>query len=521
MSEKPNFLYIMCDQLRADWLGCYGHKVVKTPNIDALAATGTRFDKFYVASPICMPNRASFMTGRFPSVNGLRWNGCSLPQRANTFVDVLRKAGYNTASIGKSHLQPFTEVEAEKRGLDGDNMPIQEAWEPDNGRYDLEQPSQYRGSDRFEFPLPYYGFNHVDMVTGHGDRAGGHYLQWFRDQHENWEQLRSPQSQLPHSYTCPQGYRTAIPEDSYPTAYIRNSAKKFLSEQSGAERPFFAYVSFADPHHPFNPPGKYWDMYDPDDFDLTLRFDDHKNPPPPLVHAHATFIDGGGQKTPQTAFMANERQQKEIMALTAGMLTMIDDAVGELVQTLKDTGQYDNTVIVFNSDHGDYMGDFDMMLKGAWPLESINRVPMIWSDPLDRVERTTTALTSTIDISASVIDRAGLQPYFGIQGESFLECVQGNQHHRDDIFIEYNDPLSRMGFSEPARVRTVLTDKWRLTTYKDQEWGELYDRQSDPQETLNLWDDPSHAPAKAEMFERLAANLIAQMDESPRSALLA
>ena len=219
--------------------------------------------------------------------------------------------------------------------------------------------------------------------------------------------------------------------------------------------------------------------------------------------------------------MANERQQKEIMALTAGMLTMIDDAVGELVQTLKDTGQYDNTVIVFNSDHGDYMGDFDMMLKGAWPLESINRVPMIWSDPLDRVERTTTALTSTIDISASVIDRAGLQPYFGIQGESFLECVQGNQHHRDDIFIEYNDPLSRMGFSEPARVRTVLTDKWRLTTYKDQEWGELYDRQSDPQETLNLWDDPSHAPAKAEMFERLAANLIAQMDESPRSALLA
>ena len=144
---------------------------------------------------------SEFHDRRFPSVNGLRWNGCSLPQRANTFVDVLRKAGYNTASIGKSHLQPFTEVEAEKRGLDGDNMPIQEAWEPDNGRYDLEQPSQYRGSDRFEFPLPYYGFNHVDMVTGHGDRAGGHYLQWFRDQHENWEQLRSPQSQLPHSYT--------------------------------------------------------------------------------------------------------------------------------------------------------------------------------------------------------------------------------------------------------------------------------------------------------------------------------
>ena len=122
--NKPNFLYIMTDQLRADWLGCYGHPVVKTPNIDALAAQGARFEKFYVAIPVCMPNRASFMTGRFPSVHGLRYNGCLLFKRANTFVDVLKAGGYATTTMGKSHLRPFTEIEAQLPKAVSDEAPI-------------------------------------------------------------------------------------------------------------------------------------------------------------------------------------------------------------------------------------------------------------------------------------------------------------------------------------------------------------------------------------------------------------
>ncbi|NBP95228.1 MAG: sulfatase, partial [Gammaproteobacteria bacterium] len=170
MSRKPNFLYIMVDQQRADWLGCYGHPVVKTPNIDAIAVEGTRFDEFHVATPVCMPNRASLMTGRMPSVHGLRYNGCLLSERANTFVDVLRAGGYATATIGKSHLQPFTDFEAEKQGEEL-NGPIAEAWKPDQGDYGREEPERYLGGDHFDFPTPYYGFDHVDMVTGHGDRA--------------------------------------------------------------------------------------------------------------------------------------------------------------------------------------------------------------------------------------------------------------------------------------------------------------------------------------------------------------
>ncbi|OED36000.1 sulfatase [Chromatiales bacterium (ex Bugula neritina AB1)] len=519
MAGKPNFLYFMVDQHRADWLGCYGHPLVKTPNIDMLAAKGTRFDEFHVATPICMPNRASFMTGRMPSVNGLRYNGCTLSERANTFVDVLKAGGYATASIGKSHLQPMTAMQARHpdTGLDG---PIKEAWKPDTANYGNEEPARYE-AEHFEFPTPYYGFDHVDMVTAHGDKAGGHYRQWFRKKHPNWQELHDPANQLPHNYTCPQAYRTPIPEDSYPTAFIRDRAKDYLSGRAASEQPFFSYVSFPDPHHPFNPPGKYWDMYDPDDFALQTRFEDHKNPPLPLRDAREYFEKHGGQQTPQLAFMATDREVQEAMALTAGMITMIDDALGEIIQTLKDNGQYENTVIIFNADHGDYLGDFNLLLKGPWALRSINRVPMIWSDPDSRQGRVTPALASTIDVSATVLERAGLDPYFGIQGRSFLDCVHGKETHRDSLLIEFNDGFARNGFAESARVRSVVTREWQLSVYKDQKWGELYDLKNDPLQTHNLWDSQAHASVKASLFEGLAQQLIGQMDESPQSSRLA
>jgi len=487
MSKPPNFLYFMVDQMRADWMGC-ADPVVKTPNIDALAAKGTRFDQFHVASPICMPNRASFMTGRFPSVHGLRYNGCSLPERANTFVDVLAAGGYATACIGKSHLQPFTNIDAQKSDIV--TGPISEAWKQDTSDYAKEEPDRYSGDGTYDFPTPYYGFEHVDVVTAHGDRAGGHYQQWFRQNHPDWQALSDPSNELPHDYTCPQAYRTPIPAESYPTSYIKDRACDYLRAAAGGEKPYFAYVSFPDPHHPFNPPGKYWDMYDPDDFALTTRFEDHKNPPPPLLDARASFEKGLSQITPQTAFMTSDREVQEAMALTAGMITMVDDAIGEIIEALKESGEYENTVIVFNADHGDYMGDFNMVLKGAWSLDSINRVPMIWSDPKDRSACTTSALASTVDLSASILDRAGFAPYAGIQGQSFLHCLGGQGTNRDSLFIEYNDGLTRMGFDEPARLRAVVTDEWQLSVYKDQTWGELYDRKNDPRQTRNLWDDP-------------------------------
>jgi len=510
----------MVDQHRADWLGCYGHPVVKTPNIDALAASGTRFDEFHVATPICMPNRASFMTGRMPSVHGLRYNGCTLSTRANTFVDVLKSSGYTTASIGKSHLQPMTAMEARHPDA-GLNGPIKDAWKTDEGNYGNEEPKRYMETERFDFPTPYYGFDHIDMVTAHGDKAGGHYKQWFKKQYPDWEALHDPANELAHDYTCPQAYRTPIPEEGYSSSYIRDRAKEYLSGRKSDDQPFYAFVSFPDPHHPFNPPGKYWDMYDPNDFELPSRYEDHKNPPLPLVDAKKYFDESGGQPTPQHAFMTTDREVQEAMALTAGMITMIDDAVGEIIQSLKDSGQYENTVIIFNSDHGDYLGDFNMLLKGPWATRSIHRVPMIWSDPSSRTGRVTPALASTIDISATILDRAGVDPYFGIQGQSFLPCIHDANEHRDSLLIEFNDGFARNGFDTSARVRTIVNKDWQLSVYKGEDWGELYDLTNDPLQTSNLWDSVEHASIKAGLFEELTDLLIGQMDESPQSSRLA
>lgn len=519
-ATRPNILLFITDQHRADWLGCAGHPVVRTPNIDSIAAQGTRFEEFHTALPVCVPNRASLMTGRMPSVHGLRHNGCVLPKRANTFVDVLAAGGYATASIGKSHLQPFTE-RPPMRPPDTAERLIPEAWKPDADPYTQEQPASYEELQRAPFELPYYGFQHVDMVTSHGDQCGGHYGQWFRQTHENWRALHDPASELPHDYSCPQAYRTPVPEDSYPTAWIGDRAIDYLNGRAGQDDPFFAFVSFPDPHHPFNPPGKYWDMYDPDDFDVELPYDAHENPTPLMQHCTQMRERSELPASPQAPFRADDRHIREAMALTAGMITMIDDQIGRILQVLKETGQYENTVIIFTSDHGDYLGDFNLMLKGPLPLPAITRVPMIWSDPAGRAPAESRAMASTIDISASILDRVGLAPYWGMQGQSFLPALDGTTAHRSDVLIEHNDGGPRMGLDRAARVRTLRCRKWRFSNYAGETWGELYDLEADPKETRNLWDDPAYAAQKAALAERMIDHLTFQMDESPRATRLA
>ena len=514
MTDRPNFVFIITDQQRADWLGCAGHPVLRTPNIDALAARGTRFENFHAASPVCMPNRASLLTGRYPSLHGLRYNGCVLPENANTFVDVLAGAGYDTAAIGKSHLQPFTDLPPMGRKPE-EIAGAADAWKDARPATYQEAPEHYTDDAAYPIKTPYYGYRHVDMVTHHGDRCGGHYGQWFRQNAPDWQALHDTANELPHSYSCPQAYRTPIPEELYPTAYVRDRAVDYIKGRQTEDGPFFAFVSFPDPHHPFNPPGKYWDMYTPDQFDVTLPFEAHQNPTPPMQWLHENWKTGGGQMTPQTAMMLDDDQLRQAMALTAGMIAFIDDAVGDIVRALEGTGQMDNTVICFTSDHGDYLGDFNMLLKGALPFRSITRVPFIWSDPSDRRPSVSDALCSMVDLSATILDRVGLSPFNGNQGISFLQTTRGGDGPRDEALIEYNDGGNRLGFETPARVRAMVTDEWRYTVYRDQPWGELYDLREDPNETRNLWDSPDHRETRMHLSERMTHHLIAQMDESP------
>ena len=514
MTDQPDFLVIMTDQHRWDWLGCNGHPVVRTPNIDRIAARGTSFDQYFVASPVCMPNRASFMTGRFPTVHGLRYNGCHLPVEAHTFVDVLRAGGYRTGAIGKSHLQPMIGRKLPPRGEAG---PIPEAWRIDRGLYDQEQPSRYQGTEAYDIPLPYYGYDHVDMVTEHGTEAGGHYRQWLRRHYP--EVADDPMRGLPHDYTVPQALRPDMPEEAYTTFYIRDRAVDYLSDQAGAEQPLFTFVSFPDPHHPFNPPGRYWDMYGPDQFDLGTRFADHVSPPVPLARLHADFVGGTPPAARTFSFMATERHLREAMALTAGMIAMIDDAVGAILAALEASGRADRTVVIFTSDHGDYLGDSDLLLKGPWMRESITKVPLIWSDPANpEPPARCDALASTVDIAPSILERAGLRPYNGVQGRSFLPVLSGETAaQRTDVMVEYNDANARQGYRSPARIRTLITEDWTLIVPANEGWGELYDRKADPRNIDNKWDDPGFAQVRAELTARLLDRVIGQMDESPRA----
>ena len=515
--KQPNFLFFITDQHRADYLGCAHHPVLKTPHIDSLAARGTRFDRFFVASPVCMPNRATLLTGRYPSAHGLRHNGNHLSRRATTFVEVLRAGGYKTAHIGKSHVQPMTSHPAVPR-VDPKTLGIlDEAWKDDGGDYGEETPERYAGNTPYAFKLPYYGYDHVDMVTNHGDQAHGHYDQWLRSRSPQAKAWRQAASQLPHAYECPQAVRTPIPEELYPTNFIRDRAVEWLAATRGDDQPFFAFVSFPDPHHPFTPPGKYWDLYKPEQFEVRLPYEAHRNPTPPMRWAHARMLDRTQETQSQIAFMATERQLKEAMALTCGMIAMIDDAIGTVLDALRASGHFDDTVVIFNSDHGDYLGDFNLLLKGALPFKSITNVPFIWSDPAVRAPSVRHPLASTADLAPTIIERAGLKPYWGIQGRSLMPAIHGDAQPHDRILIEFQDGAARLGFREPAFVRSLITDTHRITLYKGETWGELYDLSADPDETVNLWDEPSCAATRARLTEQLAQAMMDAVDQSPRA----
>lgn len=281
----------------------------------------------------------------------------------------------------------------------------------------------------------------------------------------------------------------------------------------------FTFVSFPDPHHPFNPPGRYWDMYSPDQFDLGTRYTDHRSPPVPLAKLRADFEAGTPPAARTFPFMAQEQHLREAMALTAGMITMIDDAVGGILDALESSGRAGKTVVIFTADHGDYLGDSDLLLKGPWMRESITKVPLIWSDPAQGQQPARCdALTSTVDIAPSILARAGLKPYNGVQGRSFLPQLAGEPaDRRSDVMVEYNDANARQGYRAPARIRTLVTEDWTLAVPANEGWGELYDRKADPENVDNKWDDPAFAGIRADLTARLLDRVIAQMDESPRA----
>lgn len=531
---SPNFLIFVTDQQRADHLGCYGNTVVRTPHIDALAGSGSRFTRNYVANPVCMPNRGSLMTSRLSSVHGSRGNGVPLPLSSVTFADVLADAGYHTALIGKSHLQNMED----KPALLPPTVPVQGV-QP-SVRYPEAHPSGPEPAQAYEqelrsrwqdpahqLQLPYYGFQDVVLCNHHADECFGDWLRWLQDQHPAQAQRLGREHGLPDPrFVAPQAWRTRLPEDLYPTHYIATQTADWIRQHVRARpaQPFAVMCSFPDPHHPWTPPGRYWDMYRPEDMTLPASMLAHTEPAHHVRWLRDERVAGQSKLDGPRLFAATEREVREMIALTYGMISNIDDRVGLVLDALKACGADRDTVVIFTSDHGDLMGDHGIVLKGPLHYQGLIRTPLIWNDPQspEATGATREDLTSTIDLPASILRRAGIAAPHGMQGKAlFTPTGQPLSSEREAVLIEENQQRAYLGFARPVQLRTLVTPTHRISVFAEGPWGELYDLVNDPHELTNLWEQPPAQSLKAELMQLMLQQVMVHSETSPRPTRVA
>ncbi len=373
--------------------------------------------------------------------------------------------------------------------------------------------------------LPYYGFEAVDLAIEHGDQVDGHYTGWLAAHHADPDALRGPEHALPTpDIVAPQAWRTRIPEALYPTSYVAEKTIERLEEFSRTrDKPFLIKCSFPDPHHPFTPPGRYWDRYRAGDVALPESWHIDRARVPPHVAWLLDQRDTGTRvATTPAPYAVSEREARESIALTYGMITMIDDAVGRILARLVALGLADDTVVIFTSDHGDFMGDHQLMLKGPIHYQSILRVPFIWADPHGPQDVRRGALAGTLDIAPTILARAGLAPFRGMQGVSLLDVIAGARAAvRDALVVEEEGQRVYLGFPRRVRMRSLVTERHRLSLYDGVAWGELYDLHDDPHELVNRWDDAAARELRLVLQDQLLHAMIALTDTSPRPSALA
>jgi arylsulfatase A-like enzyme len=508
MKKKMNVLFIISDQQRADHLGCAGNPDLKTPNLDKLASEGIRFANTYVANPMCMPNRATIFTGKYPSVHGVRSNGINLDHNIPTITQTLLNNGYHTCSIGKIHLnfygapysRKFKSVESMITSIFVDK--------------DKKPP----------IPKPYYGLDEVEFTIGHGWAVGGHYLDWLEEKNlEYYKSVKNNASKLFDYITCD----TTIPEELYQTTYVTEKTISFLkrfSEGKYGNKPFFLHCSFPDPHHPVSPPGKYKEMYDPEEIKISPTFRNLES-----VHDHEVlgeyFKRRGSSTHGAVSRIISEEQLRKFQAYTYGTISMIDHGIGQILAALKILGLENNTMVVFTSDHGDFMGDHGIIMKGRAHYQGEVKVPFIWKVPsITKPGTVTKSLASTIDIPSTIlsllnIKRRDFPP--GMQGFDLTPILKKPETEvRDCCIIEDDaDTLRDKSGFLPFRARTMITDKYRITVYHGREkTGDLYDLKNDPHELINLWHDPNSIEIRNNLVNKLLHEIINIDERTVRQA---
>jgi arylsulfatase A-like enzyme len=460
-----NILIIHTDQQRYDSLGCSGNPHAATPNIDKLAAEGSFFSRHISSNPICMPSRASLMTGLYPPGHGVYTNGVPLNRKdyaspvaidhgvfvePMTMADMFANAGYDTASFGKLHLTPT---------MSGKDSPFHES----RARYESGELDDWHG--------PYYGFRYVDMTKGHGEAPclAAHYSKWLREKHpetykkvvEQKGQKECPLESQPNLYPSP------VPFEQSCTAWLAKRFNEYITEERPQEKPFFAFVGFPDPHHPFTP-----------SYDILEKFTDSEVKPAADPEGHGIKNNPVLKDMPHRTESESHRQLTR--RYTNAMVHQIDIAVGRIINTLKENGLWDNTIIVFTSDHGDFLGDHGLLLKAQAASDALLHIPFILRAPKSDIPHKTDIPMSNCDVMPTLAALAGVEPPRNLHGKNICEAL----HHKNDYTA-----LAFCADGNPENVNYTVYDRYlRFTWYPHSGYQELFDHYKDPEESHNIAD---------------------------------
>lgn len=506
--SRPNVLIITSDQQLWDTLG-FKNPHISTPALDRLAREGTDFTRAYTINPVCTPTRATLATGLYPSWHGAWTIGVKLPEDVPTLGAEFLRHDYESILIGKAHFQPL----AGGRG---------------QGQESIERQPTLRDLDfwrRFnDTHTPWYGFNHVETCRNHTDEAhcGGHYAIWMEEHGlPNWRdyfQAWPPRKDARGGYTeCGRNTVWELPEEYHYSVWTAERTIAAMERCVAADKPFYLWSSFHDPHPSYLVPEPWASMYDPADMPIGRYHPgelDHMPPPHQWTKQRdadwSIFREPGGHGCHGYHYHDyNEDNLRRAMAVYYGMTSLMDREIGRILDALDRLGLADNTLVVFTTDHGHYIGHHGLTAKGAFHYEEGIRLPYLvrWPGQVP-AGHSCAALQSLIDLPPTFLSACGLPVPGYMQGVDQLPCWRGEvETVRDHCLVEMRHQPTTV------HLRTYLDRRYKLTLYRDRpDWGELFDLQEDPGELRNRFHDPAYAGVKAEL---MAAWLNAEIAREP------
>jgi arylsulfatase A-like enzyme len=491
VAAKPNILFITSDQHRGDCYGFEGRRV-KTPHLDELARAGTRFSACITPNVVCQPSRASILTGLLPRTHGVADNGIDLDAAVGEagFGGTLARAGWRTGFIGKAHFSTvFTFAPT--------------------GRPECRQSAADFGDD---WTGPYMGFEFVDMIiSGHNmflpqEPPGGlHYERWYHRGGRGARLNELYRTRLPPDVGAAQTWHSALPPAFHNSTWVGDRTIAFLEAER--DRPFACWASFPDPHHPFDAPEPWSRMHHPDDVDLPAhRARDLERRPwwhraslegtPRLADARLLHHRTSESRVPAQT----DEQLRHMIANYYGMISLIDHNVGRILLALERLGLAENTLVVFSTDHGDWLGDHGLILKGPMMYEGLLRVGLLLRGPGVPAGKVVADPVSTLDLAATFYDWAGIAAPGPLHSRSLRPLVEG-RGSRDFAFHEWALGDSRCGVA--LGLRTARTRTHKLTLELGSGAGELYDLGADPGEMDDRFGDPGLAAVQRELTDMI------------------